>query len=194
MEKELLEDYKLLRKSISQDKRIWPFNCDRIFTIKSFIQQSTDTHNPSKIFRRIWQISIPSKISFFSWKLLLDAIPVDEALARCHISIASKCLCCTTSSEESLIHLFVTSEWARRILLYFNDIFEQRPPSAPNIKLILASWFSVGKKGSMEFTVFSLTPLAILWEIWKERCSRKYDDTYVWSLTPVSLIISKVKQ
>ncbi|KAF5179450.1 hypothetical protein FRX31_030963, partial [Thalictrum thalictroides] len=54
------------------------------------------------------------KISFFIWKLLHEALPVDSAVSKCHIQMASRCVCCISPKEESYMHLFYHGDLAKK--------------------------------------------------------------------------------
>ncbi|KAF5200925.1 hypothetical protein FRX31_009489 [Thalictrum thalictroides] len=45
----------------------------------------------------------------------------------------------------------------------------------------------------MENIICTITPMLIMWEIWKERNSRLYDDSYTWSPNSSAIIIGKVR-
>lgn len=55
--------------------------------------------------QRIWHPFIPLKVSFLLWSLIARRAPVDECLGAIHISLASKCSCCS-SATETIDHLF----------------------------------------------------------------------------------------
>ncbi|KAF5183705.1 Ribonuclease h domain [Thalictrum thalictroides] len=114
----------------------------------------------------------------FVWRLFYDVVPVDSVLIKCRIPLASKCLCCTNASQESAMHLFLKGTLATYVWSHFNLMFDICPGG--NISQTLELWFQRGKKGSMEHLICTLTPLMILWEVWRERCSRKYEEKYQW--------------
>ncbi|KAF5187281.1 hypothetical protein FRX31_023132, partial [Thalictrum thalictroides] len=79
---------------------------------------------------------------------------------------------------ESMEHLFLHSELAAKVWNHFYSIFNLHRPIVHNIGQMLSKWFKIGKKGSMEYMCYTLTPLISLWEIWKERCSRIYEEDH----------------
>ncbi|KAF5196006.1 hypothetical protein FRX31_014407, partial [Thalictrum thalictroides] len=87
-----------------------------------------DPISSSAILRRIWQHYIPTKISFFIWKLLHGAIPTDNAVKKCNIALASRCACCQSPSEESCSHLFLKGNLAKSVWLHFNSLFSIPTP------------------------------------------------------------------
>ncbi|KAF5202520.1 hypothetical protein FRX31_007894, partial [Thalictrum thalictroides] len=174
----LRSQYRQLKENLQEDKRIWPHSQDGKFSIKSYIKL-TQAHNPSyAILKRIWASFVPTKYSMFVWRLFYDVIPVDSVIIKCKIPMASKCLCCTNTSQESTIHLFIKGTLATYVWSHFNLMFDICPGGT--ISQTLELWFQRGRKGSMEQFICTLTPLMILWEVWRERCSRKYEEKHQW--------------
>ncbi|KAF5194929.1 hypothetical protein FRX31_015480 [Thalictrum thalictroides] len=104
IQQNLIHDYNLL-KSEQHDRMVWPHANDGNFSIKSYVKMAQEAYSGSAIFRRVWQHYIPTKISLFFWKLLNEAIPTDNAVKKCNITLASRCVCCQFPSEESCKHL-----------------------------------------------------------------------------------------
>ncbi|KAF5192308.1 hypothetical protein FRX31_018104 [Thalictrum thalictroides] len=175
----------------NEDKRRWPHNSNGEFSIKSYIKLTHGANNSNPILKRIWMTWIPTKLSFFGWKLFFEAVPVDMAVIGCQIPIVSKCLCCQRPSQETSTHLFVHSDLAKVIWRFFSNFFGVRTYSHHNFKMVLASWFQKGRKGSLEYMCFTVTPLLIIWEIWKERNARKYEERHRWQS---SAIIIKIRE
>ncbi|KAF5194192.1 hypothetical protein FRX31_016221 [Thalictrum thalictroides] len=184
MQRCLREEYYQNKSRSSTDTRIWMHTTGGKFTIKSYVQLIQGNQRRQGLFRNIWNSWIPTKVSFFIWKLLKGAIPVDSAITKCHIPIVSKCLCCTQSSEETSLHLFIQSDLAKPVWAHFNDLAGIQFPRFYNIGLIIKTWMTAGKKGSMEYMCHSFIPLAILWEIWKVRCSKKFEDAHSQQTNP----------
>ncbi|XP_070004753.1 uncharacterized protein [Nicotiana sylvestris] len=67
----------------------------------------------------IWVKGLPFKISFFLWKLWKAKLPLDDFLRKLGYSMPSKYWCCANPKEESLLHLFFTSNAARSVWTYF---------------------------------------------------------------------------
>ncbi|GKV16062.1 hypothetical protein SLEP1_g26767 [Rubroshorea leprosula] len=71
--------------------------------------------NEEKIYKRIWNPILPSKISAFNWQLLLDKIPTKANLLRRGIIkevTETKCALCN-DEEEDATHLFLNCKIAR---------------------------------------------------------------------------------
>ncbi|KAF5201191.1 hypothetical protein FRX31_009221 [Thalictrum thalictroides] len=193
LQKTLLEDYNQNKSRSITDTRIWMASPDGKFSIKSYVHLVQSNQRRQSIFKNIWNSWIPTKVSFFIWKLLKGAIPVDSAITRCHIPIVSKCLCCSQPSEETSLHLFIQSDLAKPVWAHFNSLAGIQLPRFYNIGLLIKTWMAARNKGSMEYLCHSFIPLAILWEIWKARCSKKFEDTQGQDTNQSGYIIIKVR-
>ncbi|KAF5186301.1 hypothetical protein FRX31_024113 [Thalictrum thalictroides] len=82
LQKTLMEDFHQNKSRSITDKRIWMASADGKFSIKSYVHLVQSNERRQSIFRNIWNTWTPTKVSFFIWKLLKGAIPVDSAIAR----------------------------------------------------------------------------------------------------------------
>lgn len=56
---------------------------------------------------------VPSKISFFMWRLWKAKLPLDDWFLRLGYFRTSRCWCCRHPKEETLSHVFLTSPEAK---------------------------------------------------------------------------------
>lgn len=98
-------------------------------------------------------MGIFSTPDIFLWKILRHALPVDTRVQSRGIQVVSGCRCCTARSEESIVHLFLSSQVSRQVWNYFAKTFHL--PSGYNSILQV---------------------LNILREIWVARCKATYDE------------------
>lgn len=124
------------------------------------------------------------------WKLFHSALPVDLALQRKHVSIASRCVCCSyRHARESLDHLFLHSDIAQFLWGRFAAIFNKvsRYVSIQHLFDIWAGAASARSQlGACQIGILCF----VCWEIWKARCSAVYDAAPV----QVNRIFAKVVQ
>ncbi|KAF5203460.1 Reverse transcriptase zinc-binding domain, partial [Thalictrum thalictroides] len=183
----LRDSYNFSQQDMDEDKRVWPHDNSGDFTIKSFVRLCQGDHPKYPLLKRIWSAYIPTKVSFFIWKLLHGAIATDTAIKSCNVSLASRCHCCSLPSIETNHHLFLYSDLAKELWRHFNTVFDIKWPRFYNLSTIIGLWFRHGIKGSLEQLCFSITPLLILWEVWKERSARRYEENHT-PLSGLSLI------
>ncbi|XP_075097862.1 uncharacterized protein LOC142175181 [Nicotiana tabacum] len=67
----------------------------------------------------IWVKGLPFKISFFLWKVWKAKLSLDDFLRKLGYFMPSKYWCCADPKEESLLHLFFTSNVFRSVWSYF---------------------------------------------------------------------------
>lgn len=85
------------------------------------------------VYKRIWALFIPPKISLFIGWLFHDAIPTDMNI---RIHIASRCCYCKEGNIEDVEHILLRNELAKYIWGHFVDTFEVRNPRFYNKKTI----------------------------------------------------------
>ncbi|XP_045802541.1 uncharacterized protein LOC123896163 [Trifolium pratense] len=87
----LNELYQLLEQvrpnRASSDRRRWSSNSDGSFSVRSTYMVLQDKRvgttldtNTVAALKRLWKNNVPSKVSVFGWRLLLEKLPTREAL------------------------------------------------------------------------------------------------------------------
>ncbi|XP_045791248.1 uncharacterized protein LOC123885955 [Trifolium pratense] len=71
----------------SSDRRRWSSNSDGSFSVRSTYMVLQDKRvgttldtNTVAVLKRLWKNNVPSKVSVFGWRLLLEKLPTREAL------------------------------------------------------------------------------------------------------------------
>ncbi|XP_042038361.1 uncharacterized protein LOC121784262 [Salvia splendens] len=114
--------------------------------------------------RMVWNAGLTPTTSVFIWRLLLQKIPVDCHVQSHGISLASKCLCCVSSSSvESLQHLFVSIQSARSVRDYFDGW-------APTLHIsfiipCLVYWFIWTERNSCKHRGISFRASHVIWQV-----------------------------
>jgi hypothetical protein len=88
---------------------------DDIFTVKlAYCQAANFVSDP--FFEKFWNKLVPSKISTFAWKVVLDRIPTRVNLLRRGVSSLDGILCPLCGEEdESAHHLFFSCKSSKRL-------------------------------------------------------------------------------
>ncbi|KAF5197613.1 Ribonuclease h domain [Thalictrum thalictroides] len=107
--------------------------------------------------------------------------------------MASRCSCCTDLGIESIQHLFIQGDLAAVVWKHFMMITRQSWPRFRTTSSVLNLWFSMGKVGSLERFIYTLIPVSILWELWRERCRRRFEDNYTVKISQGEHIIFRVR-
>ena len=69
---------------------------------------------PQFVWKALWKVKLPMKITTFIWKLLHDSLLVLTNLIRRGIQIANRCLMCD-EGEETMSHLFLQCPFAKAV-------------------------------------------------------------------------------
>lgn len=105
---------------------IWPHTKTGEYTVKSgyriirkmdqssTIPVSTATGIDRRIWRIIWQLSIPKKIKIFLWKAIHNILPVRDNLARRKIINSGRCILCD-QGNETVEHALLFCPWTRPV-------------------------------------------------------------------------------
>ncbi|XP_071921373.1 uncharacterized protein [Coffea arabica] len=113
------------------DSPFWDLLASGEFELSSIIPVIDGLPHKSWLYDALWRLGLPLKISFFMWRMLGHKLLVDTCLRRFRVAGLSKCVCCSSPDEESLHHLFGSSEIANSVWGFFEKplgIF--RPHSA----------------------------------------------------------------
>jgi hypothetical protein len=175
--RELLEYIQPFAPSVREDVWLWREDRDVGFTVSScyflllrmFRENRTLDACTNFAFSKIWNCGIPSKVSAFSWQLLLDRIPTKENLCKRRIIThqQSVCILCNACMESSL-HLFLHCDLAAKVwyeIMYWLGAVIIVPPSIASAFVCLVD-HGQGKK---EKVCLSLIWNSFVWSVWKLR-------------------------
>ena len=76
----------------------------RFFSLMSNWEFVYASRSQNEAFSLIWQRHIPSRVSFFLWRLLNGFLATDDTLCFKGFHIVSRCLC--NRDVETIRHLF----------------------------------------------------------------------------------------
>lgn len=122
----------------------------------------------------MWVKGLPFKIYFFMGKVWKAKLPLDDFLKRLGYCMPSRCWCCTEPQEESLTHLFFTSNAAKLVWKYFLTIDGIRIEGLSIHQAIIKCW-TASVIPRIKPIMQSL-PSCIVWELWKRRNGYKYGE------------------
>ena len=86
-----------LCQSFAEDKLIWPFSPSGIYTVKSgskFLANENelssalgDSSQSTRVWKIIWELSVPNKVRNFMWCSCRDAIPVKKNIGKAGLGV-----------------------------------------------------------------------------------------------------------
>ncbi|XP_075111542.1 uncharacterized protein LOC142181841 [Nicotiana tabacum] len=161
-------------ESSQLDTPFWMLETRGHFTVKSAWDYLRRRANPRLAYKMIWVKGLPFKISFFLWKVWKAKLPLDDFLHKLGYSMPSKCWCFADPKEESLLHLFFTSNAARSVWTYFLRRAGIALDGLSLHQAIIKCWTApvVPRLNP----VLQALPTCIVWELWKRRNSLKYGE------------------
>lgn len=109
------------------------------------------------------------------WRLYQRALPVDDNIQAKGVVLSSKCVCCGSPHQESMNHLLVESDLAHEVWGHFGAKL-QKYYSYNTISQLVNGWLhGVSRRSQLGYSTIGIVFYG-LWEIWKERCTAKYED------------------
>lgn len=107
-------------QSMGEDKLVWHFNNDGIYTVKSgyhtYLQRiredSGQLWSTSHLWRKIWGAPVPNKLKHFIWRAAQDVLPTRWNLCSRNITEQLECPVCS-ATDETTTHIIRDFQIAR---------------------------------------------------------------------------------
>ncbi|XP_060183374.1 uncharacterized protein LOC132613382 [Lycium barbarum] len=106
-------------------------------------------------------------MAFFLWIVWHRKLPVDDVLAFMGINLASICRCCMVPQQETMIHMFLTGEFAVDIWQVFATAVGVNGPFV-QINQAITKWWTA-KCNSKLRPLYQAAPSIIMYHLWKRR-------------------------
>lgn len=110
-----------IRQSDMGDRPWWINTSTGKFSVKSAWEILRNKEAVSEKFKKIWVQDLPFKISFFSWRVWTNRVPVAIVIANWNPNQSQLCLCCTVPARETIEHLLLKGEISIRVWQYFSS-------------------------------------------------------------------------
>lgn len=102
-------------------------------------------------------------------------MPIDDAIKKKGITLASRCCCCVQPTSETIHHLFITSDMARSVWQHFSRHL-QLPFYITSIQHLISIWLARTNRRSQLGEMILGCLFYGFWEIWKALCRIKFDE------------------
>jgi len=92
-----------------QDKWVWKGDSTETYTVGNaykFLNKDSRDENHDEEFKELWKLKIPSKASFFAWRLIRDRLRTKNNLHRRNVEINDNLCPFCRDKEEEAAHLF----------------------------------------------------------------------------------------
>lgn len=127
--------------SDDKDTALWKLTKSEAFTVKSAWHFIRRRGTFDLLVNGVWDSAMPNQNKILICKLLHVILPTDLMIKRRRYQLASKCICCVRSNEESLHHLFIEGELTSSLWKYFGTLFGMQYFPNQCIYAPLAWWF-----------------------------------------------------
>lgn len=163
-----------------EDRRIWRFTKNGMFTVKSayhvtvekYSQATLHHQSPSAIpsnWKRLWRIQTLPRVRNFLWKVCMNAVPTRANLAKRHIMADAICGMCGEEPETVDHALLHCREIAQ--IWYISPLrIDMRHHSGSSFKELL--WETMDKQPAAVSSLMAFTA----WEIWQARNKLYFED------------------
>ena len=105
----------------------------RIYRVCQYMCSNSPVENQDEAFKALWKIKVPSKASFFAWRLIRDRLPTKNNLRRRNVEINDvRCPFCRINDEDEA-HLFFSCAkilslwWELRSWANVVGVFSENP-------------------------------------------------------------------
>jgi hypothetical protein len=182
--------------STVDDVWVWKPGFEEGFSVKSTYVFLDNTLHPivpisslqSFAFNYIWKSGVPSKVSAFSWQLVLDRIPTRDNLRRRGILNAedSRCPFCHIETETSC-HLFLHCNMVASVWNGINSWLGMCNVITPTVPMSYAVLVGCGSNKNRRKGL-SVIWLAYMWAVWKARNNCVFNNVELDVPTVVDMI------
>jgi hypothetical protein len=181
-EHDLVRDLSLLLEQVQprigdDDRRRWLPHEAGFFTVKSAYVARLDSLvmpaiDPGTVqaLKHLWLNNVPSKVSIFGWRLLLERLPTRDALFNKGVitnNLEKSCAFCS-NMDETLHHCFLGCHF---IATVWRDVYHWMGISHLSASNVQQHFIVFGDiiKGKKCKKVKQLIWLATMWSIWRSR-------------------------
>lgn len=92
--------------------------------------------------------------------------------------IPSKYCYCSIHDEETIAHLFSNNQVAEQVWSYFCSSCSITFNKGNLRQTLMSWWLAIGRK-NIHFALLQYLPSIIYWEIWKNKCTIKWDNMHM---------------
>ncbi|MQM15378.1 hypothetical protein Taro_048323 [Colocasia esculenta] len=122
-------------------------------------------------------VSFPSeKCSGGTANLNGMAVAVDQRIAKTGIAMVSRCSCCASPNIEDYNHIFINGDLATALWNWFLPLIDSKVHLHYQIIPRIWSFISVTSTSFALGFVSLHCMILMLWEIWKGRCGRRFEN------------------
>jgi hypothetical protein len=152
----------------------WKLRSSGKFDVRSFYCALHSSHRTLFLWKLIWGVKAPRRISFFLWTTARGSIlTCDNLMRRGHVLAGWCCMC--KNHWETGDHLLLHCEAAVGMWSFVLNMFGIQWVLPTKVLDLLLGWYNwFGRHSS---TVWNLVPHCLMWSVWQERNRRIFEDS-----------------
>jgi mannosylglycoprotein endo-beta-mannosidase len=158
----------------AEDTITWRFSADGRYSAKSAYKVQFIGAIQDGQWNIIWRAKVENKCRFFSWLLLQSKLPTSDRILRFNGQANPICTLCRTTPEKHL-HMVAKCAYTKAVWQLVAACLNIQVPSSggPTIR---AWWRSILRQGATDRDNHTQVIIYTLWNIWKERCRRVFQN------------------
>jgi hypothetical protein len=161
-----------VRLTSEEDSISWRFTPDGCYTAESAYNVQFQGAIRDGPWNTVWKAKVETKCRFFIWLLLQEKLPTADRISDHGGPANISCSLCYTNAESHL-HMVVRCSDSRAVWQHIATHFSF--PQLPQQSRTLRRWWRlVLNQGSADRDNHLQVIIYTLWNIWKERCKRVF--------------------
>ena len=123
--------------------------------------------NQDGAFTELWKVKVPSKVTFFAWRLIKDRLPTKINLRRRNVDI-NEPTCPFCKNKEDATHLFFSCSKIMPLWWESSSWTNISAPLPQNLRMHFLQHV-VGKENGNNFQKWKCWWISLTWSIWQHR-------------------------
>ncbi|XP_070025068.1 uncharacterized protein [Nicotiana sylvestris] len=108
------------------------------------------------------------------WRALRNKLPTDDRVLLFSNPAVSRCVCYTRPTNETVDHIFSRGSFVSYVWRKYGGIAGIQTDNKP-LNMLLMNWWMQKSHNEVQKLILDIIPIIIRWNIWKNRCSAKYE-------------------
>ncbi|WMV32833.1 hypothetical protein MTR67_026218 [Solanum verrucosum] len=154
------------------DLAIWNLNSNGLFTVSSAWDIIREKRAKTKFNSNTWNRNIPFKCYFLLRRTIRGKLPTNEKLSKFGVE-PSDYYYCHSPGADTIEHIFNTGSFAKNVWRFFVVQLGIQTDFLP-LRNMIMRWWSSTQYNEAHKRILQSTPIFICWNLWKNRCAKKY--------------------
>jgi len=183
-EKELVGELRLLLQNATLqvdrvDKRLWRLETSSVYTVRSVYKFLNDNVTVDKAMpvSSLWHKNVPLKVVIFAWRMFRDRLPTKDNLLRRHVINVDAQSCVGECGEmETSPRLFLHGDFFGSVWNFILRWLGINSVMSCDVSSHFNQFSFIGGAAKSKQYILQAIWFATVWQIWKERNNRVFND------------------